>query len=67
MRISSADTETGSSSGNVTRSVVLRVLAPDAIAASSSEGSMLLKPADNSRNASGTLPTACTQIMPGRL
>src|SRR5262252_8992905 len=65
-KMSSTEPAAGVKSRNVTRRKVCQVFAPDIIADSSNEGSIDLKAAAIIRNASGTWPTACTQIIPGR-
>ena len=65
-RINSTDAAVGTSKRKVTRRKVCQVLAPDIIADSSNDGSIDLKAATIMRNASGTCPTECTQIIPGR-
>src|SRR5258706_13205260 len=64
-KISSTDPAVGKSKRSVTRRKVCQVLAPDIIADSSSDGSIDLNAATIIRNANGTCPTECTQIMPG--
>src|SRR5215203_4542918 len=64
-RISSTEPAVGINNRNVTRRNVCQVLAPDIIADSSKEGSMDLNAATINKNANGTCPTECTQIMPG--
>src|ERR1700751_5300746 len=64
-RISNTDPAVGISSLKVTRRKVFQVFAPDIMADSSKDGSIDLNAAVIMRNASGTCPTECTQIIPG--
>src|ERR1044071_10415398 len=64
-KIKSTDAVVGISKRSVMRLNVCHVPAPDIIADSSREGSIDLNAATINRNASGTCPTECTQIMPG--
>src|ERR1051325_5060972 len=64
-RINSTEPAVGINKRKVMRLKVCQVPAPDIIADSSREGSIDLNAATISRNASGTCPTECTQIMPG--
>ena len=63
--ISTTDPAVGISSRRVTRRRVCQVFAPDIIADSSRDGSIDLNAATIRRNARGTWPTECTQIIPG--
>src|SRR5262249_24405712 len=64
-KISSTEPAVGINRRSVTRLKVCQVLAPDIIADSSKDRSMVLKAAVIMRNVKGTWPTECTQIIPG--